>query len=292
MLKITAILLALVSFPSTNEQPLKLDFGVYPSDRATVMYRMMTPVLEAIQDPLEQLLGIPVDIHLTIFEDYDAGIEALAEGEVDFVRFGPASYILAEQRNKGVTLLAMELRKGITRFNGFIIARADSRIQKIEDLASRSFAFGDQNSTIGCFLAQAEMVDAGITAEHLSSYDFLGRHDLVANAVISGSHDAGALKESTYRKLCDPKKIVVIKAFENVTKPWVARAGLSDPVQQAITKALLSIDDPEVLKEIGCSGFTTAVPKDYDSVRKGMEKSTSFEPETDTEKEKKKPSTK
>ena len=292
MLKVAAILCAFVSICYADEKTLKLDFGVYPSDRATVMYRKMTPVLEAIQDPLEQLLGIPVDIHLTIFDDYESGINALALGEVDFVRFGPASYILAEQRNKEVSLLAMELRNGLTRFNGFIIARADSKIQTIEDLASRSFAFGDQNSTIGCFLAQAEMVDAGITSEHLSSYDFLGRHDLVANAVISGSHDAGALKESTYSKLCDPKKIIVIKTFENVTKPWVARAGLPEPVQKAITKALLSIEDPKVLKEIGCSGFTTAAPKDYDTVRMGMKKSRSFEPKPEEEKDKKKPTIK
>ncbi|MBC8522380.1 PhnD/SsuA/transferrin family substrate-binding protein [PVC group bacterium] len=281
MVRIASILLLLISPAFAEQKPLRLDFGVYPSDRATVMYRKMIPVLEAIQDPIEQQLGVRVDIHLTIFSDYAHGIRALANGDVDFVRFGPASYILAEEINGNVTLLVKELRKGLARFNGLIVTRVDSGIDKVEDLRNRSFAFGDQNSTIGRFLAQSEMIDAGINSENLRSYDFLGRHDLVANAIISGSHDAGALKESTYKKLCDPKKIKIVKVFENVTKPWLARAGLPEPVQKAIKNSLLAIEDTEVLKEIGCSGFTTAKPKDYDIVREGMARAASFNPKKD-----------
>ncbi|MDP6541870.1 MAG: PhnD/SsuA/transferrin family substrate-binding protein [Phycisphaerales bacterium] len=281
MVRIASILLLLISPAFADQKPLRLDFGVYPSDRATVMYRKMIPVLEAIQDPIEQQLGVRVDIHLTIFADYAHGIRALANGDVDFVRFGPASYILAEEMNENVTLLAKELRKGLARFNGLIITRVDSGIDTVEDLRNRSFAFGDQNSTIGRFLAQSEMIDAGINSENLRSYDFLGRHDLVANAIISGSHDAGALKESTYKKLCDPKEIKIVKVFENVTKPWLARPGLPEPVQKAITNSLLAIEDAEVLKEIGCSGFTTAKPKDYDTVREGMARAASFNPKKD-----------
>ncbi len=276
MARFILIILCFASFSFGDDKPLRLDFGVYQSDRATVMYRKMTPVLEALQDPLEQLLQQPVDIHLTIFKDYESGIKALVDGDVDFVRFGPASYILAEKQNPNITLLAMEQRKGLTRFNGFIIARTDSGITKLEDVAGKSFAFGDKNSTIGRFLAQAELLEVGINAEALKRYDFLGRHDLVANAVISGTHDVGALKESTYSKLCDPKNIIVIHAFENVTKPWVARANLSKTIQEAITQSLVSLYKPEVLGELGCSGFIEATPEFYNPVRRGMKKSESF----------------
>lgn len=279
MIRFIFILLCSASFAYANDKPLRLDFGVYQSDRATVMYRKLTPILEAIRFPIEQLLQQPVDIHLTIFDDYESGINALVEGEVDFVRFGPASYILAEQKNPHVSLLAMEQRKGLTRFNGFIIARADSGITTLKDVAGKTFAFGDANSTIGRFLAQSELLEAGIDAEDLKHYDFLGRHDLVANAVISGTHEVGALKESTYSKLCDPKKIIIVHAFENVTKPWVARADLPQPVQKAITQSLLSLYKSEVLGELGCSGFIQGNTKAYDIVREGMKNAASFVPE-------------
>lgn len=278
MTRIVLMILFFTCVALGEEKPLRLDFGVYQSDRATVMYRKLTPILEAIQDPLEQLIQQPVDIHLTIFKDYESGIRALVEGDVDFVRFGPASYILAKQQNENISLLAMEQRKGLTRFNGFIITKSDSGIATLEDVKGKSFAFGDIHSTTGRYLAQAELLDAGIDQEDLKTHDYLGRHDLVANAVISGSHDVGALKESTYRKLCDPKNVIVIHTFENVTKPWVARADLPQPIQVAITKALLSLYKPEVLGELGCTGFVEAISEDYDTVRKSMKKAAAFVP--------------
>lgn len=283
MFRFIAIVLSLIPMMSAQEAPLRLDFGVYQSDRATVMYRKFTPILEAIRVPLENQLKRDVDIHLKIFEDYESGIQALVKGEVDFVRFGPASYILAEKQNEDIKLLAMELRKGLKRFNGLIITRADSGISSMEDLRGRSFAFGDENSTIGRFLSQSLMLEYGIEAGALESFDYLSRHDIVARAVINGTHDAGALKSSTYKKLCDPEEIVVIQAFENVTKPWVARSQLPKNIRVAITDSLLMLEDPEVIGELGCSGFADANPQDYDLVRTGMKKSQAFDPPEDEE---------
>jgi phosphonate transport system substrate-binding protein len=266
------------SFCFAQDPPLRLRFGVYPSDRATIMYRKFTPVLDALSAPLETLLKREVDIHLTIFEDYASGIEALANGDVDFVRVGPASYILAEQLNPKITLLAMELRRGLKRFNGLIIAKKESEINTIKDLQGKTFAFGDSNSTIGRYLAQSLMVDDGISADSLESFDYMHRHDHVAKAVINGTHDAGALKASTYKKLCDPDKIKIVVAFENVTKPWVARSGLPMEIRNAITESLLILEDPKIIDELGCSGFVRASSKEYELVRKAMKNAEEFVP--------------
>ena len=273
------LLLACCSFCYSQEPPLRLHFGVYPSDRATIMYRKFTPVLDALSAPLKTQLKREVDIHLTIFKDYASGIEALANGDVDFVRVGPSSYILAEELNPDITLLAMELRKGLKRFNGLIIAKKESGIHTVKDLQGKTFAFGDSNSTIGRYLAQSLMVNDGISVDSLESFDYMHRHDHVAKAVITGTHDAGALKASTYKKLCDPDKIKIVVAFENVTKPWVARAGLPQNIRDAITASLLELEDSKIIDELGCSGFTKATPKDYDLVRKAMKNSESFAPE-------------
>ena len=277
MKSILAFLVVLCSFAHGQEEPLRLKFGVYPSDRATVMYRKFSPVLDAIRVPLENQLERQVDIHMTIFEDYSSGIEALANGEVDFVRFGPSSYILAEEMNPNVQLLAMELRKGLKQFNGFIITKSDSGIQTLQDLKGRSFAFGDENSTTGTFLSQSLLVKNGIHTNSLSEHDFLGRHDLVAKAVITGTHDAGALKDSTYKKLCNSDDIIVIKAFPNVTKPWIASSTLQKPICDAITNALLHLEDETVLSELGCSGFSETSPGEYTLVREGMTNSKLFQ---------------
>ena len=281
MIRLTAIALSLISMIGAQETPLRLDFGVYQSDRATVMYRKFTPILEAIRVTMKNQLERDVDIHLKIFKDYESGIQALVTGEVDFVRFGPASYILAEEQNEDIQLLAMELRKGLKRFNGLIITRTDSGITTMEDLRGRTFAFGDENSAIGRFLSQSLMLNHGIDSNSLAGYDYLQRHDIVAQAVNNGTHDAGAIKSSTYKKLCDPDKVIVIKAFENITKPWVASSDLSKKICDAITESLLELEKSEVIGELGCSGFTASTPRDYDIVRAGMKNAAGFEPPED-----------
>jgi phosphonate transport system substrate-binding protein len=284
MLKVFLLLLSSYSAHAAQSEPLRLHFGVYPSDRATIMYRKFSPILEAITEPLQNQLKREVDIHLTIFEDYESGIQALAEGSVDFVRFGPSSYILAEQRNHNITLLAMELRNGMKTFNGVVVAKRDSGITSIEDLVGKKFAFGDEHSTIGRYLSQALLAKHGVTSKNLESFDYLPRHDLVAKAVIVGTHDAGAMKFSTYKKLCDPKEYVILASFENVTKPWVSRSELPKDIRDAITASLLILDKQEVIGDLGCSGFTQATKKDYDRVRQGMKESELFE-EKEPEKE-------
>ena len=176
----------------------------------------------------------------------------------------------------------MELRKGLKRFNGLIIARKNAGINSVQDLKGKKFAFGDANSTIGRFLSQSLMVENGITAEELESFEYLGRHDLVAQAVINGSFDAGALKSSTYKKLCDPEEIIIVKAFENVTKPWVAREGLPKEICEAITASLFTLEEKEdVLKELGCSGFANASIEEYLLVHESMQNAKRFIPEED-----------
>lgn len=256
--------------PSVPQSVANLTFGVYQSDKATQMYRSFIPVLDAIQGEVQKRLGRPIDIQLQIFKTYDEAIEALVSGRVDFVRFGPASYITACQRNPRIRLLAMEHEDGKKRFQGVVIVPADSAVQCLADLKGRTFAFGDPNSTIGRYLVQAELAKAGVKAADLKKYEYLDRHDKVAKAVELGDFDAGAVKIETYEKRRESGKLRVIASFDNVTKPWASREGLESGIQDALREALLALKDPAALKELGVSGFLPAADEEYAFVRDGM----------------------
>ena len=101
-----------VSAETKANEPVELTFGVYSSDKATVMYKMFIPIVRQLQESAEAKLDCPVDIFIKIFRTYDEGIDALVKGQVDFVRFGPASYILAKAQNPDISLLAMEAKNG------------------------------------------------------------------------------------------------------------------------------------------------------------------------------------
>lgn len=259
------------------DKSMTLSFGVAQSDKATVMYRKLTPVIDALGDDLEKRLHAPIDIHLSIFRTYDEGLDALLKGEVDFVRFGPASYILAKSREPGVQLIAMEQENGEKRFKGVVIVREESPCHKLADLKGKRFAFGDPNSTIGRYLSQAELVKAGIHAWDLAGFKYLDRHDKVAAAVEIGDFDAGAVAMSTYESANKKGTLRVIASFDNVTKPWVARPGLDANVLDALKHCLCEIKDPAVLKELKISGFTQTSDEEYHFVREGMKTADEFE---------------
>lgn len=182
-LKIRAALVALILslVPTLTLAEISLTFGTYAADKPTETVRKYKPFLDFLAGRLTERLGEPVTIRIKIARSYADGITQLATGEVDFARFGPASYVLVSEQNPEIGIIAMESKGGgAKRFNGIIAVHADSPYQKLEDLSGQSFAFGSELSTIGRYLAQASLLEAGISGgADLASYEFLGRHDLV-----------------------------------------------------------------------------------------------------------------
>lgn len=256
--------------------PLSLNFGVYQSEKATAIYRAFIPIIDSIMASMEARLHRPVDIKLVISKDYADTIESLARGDVDFVRIGPASYVTAKVKQAGIQLIAMETEGGDKRFKGVVIVRKDSPIQSLSDLRGKRFAFGDENSTIGRYLIQAELFKAGITSADLAGFKYLGRHDIVASAVELGDYDAGSVMDSAFEKANAKGNLRVIKEFDNVTKPWVARKGLDKATLEAIQSALYAIKDAAILKELKISGFVPTSDDEYQMVRDGMIKAEKF----------------
>lgn len=277
MLVFLAFVSVSVSIASGDDlQDMALSFGVYQTDKASVMYQQFTPIIKELEEQLEKRTGREARIHLVIFKTYDEANDALVAGEIDFVRFGPASYVIAKQRNPEVSLLAMEQKNGERRFSGVIVVPSASSIQSLADLAGKRFAFGDENSTIGRYLAQAELVKAGVRAHDLSHYEYLGRHDLVAKAVALGDFDAGSIKENTFQKLAADGKLRVLWKFDNVTKPWIARAGLDPDLFEHLRQGLLGIENAAALKSLKFSGFLPTSDDEYEFVRNGMQESERF----------------
>ena len=264
-----------VSAASAVDEPIELTFGVYASDKATVMYKMFIPIVRQLQESAEVKLKRPVDIFIKIFRTYDEGIDALVAGQVDLVRFGPASYILAKAKNPNISLVAMESKKGEKRFQGMIFVSAKSPIKQLKDVKGKRFAFGDRNSTIGRYLAQAELVKAQIHETDLKC-DYLGRHDKVVKAVLLGDFDVGSAKESTFNKYNNKNQLRVIHRFDNVTKPWIVREGLDPAIGKALKETLLSMTDKEILGEAKISQFVDAHDLDYQIIREGMKISQKF----------------
>jgi len=271
------VLALTVSNSVLADEALRLNFGVYSSNKPSAMVKIFKPALKELESRMSNKLGREVDIRMQIAKDYDQGISHLTSGKVDFSRFGPASYLEAKRMNKDIKIAAMESKNSSKVFYGVIAVHNDSDIKLPGELKGRSFAFGDEGSTIGRFLSQRYLQESGIMAEDLSTYEYLGRHDKVGTAVGAGDFDAGALNESTFKKLVEKgEPIRELVRFPNVTKPWIARSGLDPVVFDALKQSLLEIKNKKALKGLKSDGFLEGSDSDYAQIRAAMENNYQF----------------
>lgn len=258
-------------------EKLRLNFGVYSSNKPSAMVKVFRPVLKELESRMSEKLQREVDIRMQIAKDYDQGISDLVDGNVDFSHFGPASYVEAKRMNNDINIIAVESKNNSKVSYGIIAIHADSDIEDISDLRGKSFAFGDEGSTIGRFLSQLELVQADILGVDLSRYEYLGRHDKVGTAVGAMAFDAGALNEKTFKKLTDAgEPIRELVRFPNVSKPWISRSGLDEEVLTALRESLLSVSDPKVNKAMKIDGFLEGSDLDYAVIRRAMENNDAF----------------
>jgi len=271
------IMVLAILLPMKANADIQLKFGVYTSDKPSEMVKSFRPILNAIESGLANRLGEPVKIRMQVANSYEKGVDDLVSGAVDFARFGPASYITARESNPDIRILAIESKKGRKEFNGVICVAKDGPLQGMEDLKGKRFAFGNEHSTIGRYLSQLHMQENGIRAGDLAAYEYLGRHDTVGAAVDAGQFDAGALKESTYKKMVDKgSSLRAIATFKNVTKPWIARSGMPDRVFENLQVVLLGMDDPDALKALKKDGFLAGADADYAVIRTAMQQNPRF----------------
>lgn len=257
----------LTAFHDAHAQ-LHLTFGVDASDKPSAMVQQIRPTLDLLEQAVGQTLGEKVTISMIVESDYQLGIERLIQGHSDFERLGPASYVEAKKKAPGITIIAAERYGDSHFFEGVICVNTASNITRVEDLKGKSFAFGDEQSTIGRYLSQLYLMRHGIKAGDLKSFEYLNCHDRVGYAVASGQFDAGALEGTIFKKLVDQGvPIRQLASFQNVTKPWVARPGLDPRIIAALRQGLIGIHDKAALSALRFDGFLPATDKDYAVIR-------------------------
>jgi len=252
---------------------LPLTFGVYTFQEPIAMAKNFAPLLAALEESTAHLLRRPVRIDCIIYRSYTNGHDGLLAGEVDFMRVGPASYVLMKARHPGISLLVAEANL----IHCEIFTRADSGIEDLSQLKGKPFAFGDPESTFGTYLAKVALLRAGIRAGDLStnSHHFPS-HDEVGEAVWLDDYAAG----SANIVAIDPRfKLRVLHKFTNVLRmPFVARDGLDPAVAQALKDSLLAQRSPSVLTNFGSklTGFCEVSDEQYRDLCEEMEKAELF----------------
>lgn len=245
-----------------------INVGMVPDAGAT---QVSVKEKEPLKAYLEQKLGRPVN--LVIPTSYNATVEALGNGSLDFAYLGGLTYIKAHARYGVVPLVQ---RTADLQFRALFITSRQSGIHSLADLKGKTFAFGDINSTSGHLMPYMEMRQAGIDPNTSLKFRYTGSHPATAKAVESGAVDAGALDETVYNSMVsegklDPTKVRVFytsKPF--VDYVWVARKDIGEAVQEKFAQAFTDLkegQDDEILKIVRGKNFVRANNEEYTVLR-------------------------
>jgi len=224
-----------------------------------------------LRDYLSAKIGRPVE--LVIPTNYNATVEGLGNGSLDFAYLGGLTYVKAHQTYGVIPLVQ---RASDRQFHSLFITQTDSTIQKLTDLRGKKFAFGDVASTSGHLMPDYALRNAGIDPDKDLTVRYTGNHPATAKAVESGAVDAGALDESVYKSLIDGGQIDKTKVRVFYTTPpfvdyvWVARKDIAKSDQDSLTNAFLSLHslaDDKILSILRGTSFVKADDAEYATLR-------------------------
>ncbi len=242
--------------------------GMIPDAGATqVSYNEKAP----LKNYLSKAMG--KDINLVIPTSYNATIEALGNGSLDFAYLGGLSYLKAHKQYDVIPLVQ---RSVDLQFHSVFLTPSSSPVRSLKDLKGKKFAYGDINSTSGHLIPYMELRQAGLDPETDLQFRYSGSHPATAKAVESGAVDAGALDESVYNSMISEGKLdknkvrVLYNSKPFVDYVWVARKDIAPADRERFIQAFTSLKegpDSQVLQILRGKDFVRANNEEYSVLR-------------------------
>ena len=204
---------------------------------------------------------------------------------IDIAFVCSSSYVLANEQAKVVDLIAIPKIYGEFEYQSYIIVRADSGINKLDDLKDKVFAFSDPVSTTGFFYPSYRLKELATSPDRFfSDFFFTHSHDKSIYAVINGLADGAAVDSTVYTRITreypdlNQKLLIIEKSPKFLNSPIVARSSLDNNLKNSIINILTGIEeDPETIKifnRYGIDGFAKEPPfgKNYEPVKEIIDK--------------------
>ena len=255
--------------------PKEVTFGLLSNENAAEITRRWGPILAQ----LEKDLGVKVKP--VTATDYRGTIEALKFKKAELGHLGPKSYVEASNNNYANVepVAQLQLANGSLGYRSCLIVHADSDIFSPEDMAGKTFAFNDPNSTSGYLVPSAFfMMELGVDPKkHFSKVTFSGSHEASILAVAAKKVEIASTNLPDLQQLTRESKVPrgalrviwVSKLIPN--DPIVVRKDLPASFKSAIQESLTTMRarNPEAFKEIGAwlGGFVPADDGKYQVIR-------------------------
>jgi len=222
----------------------------------------LTPVYDQIAAAISANLGCKISIYIT--QTYNAEIEAMRAGKLEFGEFGPLGYVLASKVATAQAIATWADADGHpTSYFASIVVPKGSPIATLKDVAGHTFAYSDPASTSGHLFPAYALKKNGIDPDTGVKAFYAGSHTASFEALRNHKVEAGELNSPTIAivtKTGEYKPGDFVTLWQSTPIPndvFAARADLTPAFKQRLLAALMAVDfskvnDPEnVLNGLG-----------------------------------------
>jgi len=228
-----------------------------------------------VADLLQKKLGLTVK-YLPV-KSYPATVTAFVNNQVQLAWFGGFTGVQARARVEGSEAIAQGAED--VKFKSFFIVNTKTGLNAStafpKGIAGKTFTFGSRSSTSGRLMPEffiRKELGKG-PDEVFTRVGFSGDHSRTIQLVQSGAFEVGVLDYTVWgledkAGKIDHSKVKVI--WESPTYPdyqWTVRGDVDKTFgagfKEKLRATLLSIDDPEVMKQFARTKFIPAKNSDY-----------------------------
>src|SRR5918996_1457145 len=225
--------------------PKELTFALLSTESSPEVGRRWTPILSQLGKDLG------VSIKQVASTDYRGSIEALKFNKAQIGQLGPKGYIEASNNNYANVepLAQLQHANGSLGYRSCLIVHAESDLFSPEDIAGKTFAFNDPNSTSGYLVPMTFfLMEMGIEPkEYFSKLTFSGSHEASILAVAHKKVDVASTNLPDVQQLVREGKVPrgavrviwVSKLIPN--DPIVVRKDLPESLKAAIQHSLTNM---------------------------------------------------
>ena len=267
-----ALFASLLSGSASAQEKPAFVFTAIPDSDETRLVERFTRVAEYLQTKL----GVPVK-YLPV-KSYPAAVTAFTNNQVQMAWFGGFTGVQARQRVPGSEAISQGAED--VAFKSYIIANVKTELAQSKDfpsaIAGKSFTFGSRSSTSGRLMPEfflRKQFSGKSPDEIFSRVGFSGDHSRTIKLVQSGAYEVGVLDYTVWELekkagKIDENQVKVI--WETPTFPdynWTVRGDVDkvygSGFKEKLRAALISADDPAILRQFARSKFIPAKNSDY-----------------------------
>jgi phosphonate transport system substrate-binding protein len=261
MFKTIFLMSVLSSFSNALVAQTKpLTFGIVPQQSAKRLATLWTPILQHLSQHSGENIVFSTAKDIPTFE------QRLAKGEYDIAYMNPYHYVVFSN-SVGYSAIAKQKNKTI---RGVIVAKTNSDIKSINDLAGKRLAFPAPAAFAASILPRAELEKNGISFTPV----YVSSHDSVYLNVSRGFFPAGGGIQRTLNNMQDKVKselTVIWQTAGYTPHAFATHSRVDNTTREKIIAALLSLNTSDhgqaLLKTINFKGIEVAINNDWDDVR-------------------------